>query len=69
MKDVVTDIDDLKEYKKLLRTRTNVLVMFGKTGMISSGATRDVAFTSGLHSLVQRLLLNGWDSVLFQLRT
>jgi aldehyde:ferredoxin oxidoreductase len=32
LKDVVMDVDDLKEFKKLLRTRTNVLAMFAKNG-------------------------------------
>ena len=32
MKDVIADVDDLKEFKKVLRTRTNVLAMFAKSG-------------------------------------
>eukprot|EP00118_Oscarella_pearsei_P015366 m.138527 g.138527 ORF g.138527 m.138527 type:complete len:765 (+) comp38247_c0_seq18:43-2337(+) len=31
LKEVISDIDDVKEFKKLLRTRTNILVMFSKT--------------------------------------
>ncbi|XP_013389215.1 protein disulfide-isomerase A5-like [Lingula anatina] len=29
--DLIIDVDDVKEFKKLLKTRTNVLVAFGKT--------------------------------------
>ncbi|XP_065832181.1 protein disulfide-isomerase A5-like [Oscarella lobularis] len=31
LKNVVSDVDDIKEFKKLLRTRKNVLILFGKS--------------------------------------
>ncbi|XP_065832162.1 protein disulfide-isomerase A5-like isoform X1 [Oscarella lobularis] len=31
LKNIVSDVDDIKEFKKLLRTRKNVLILFGKS--------------------------------------
>lgn len=32
-KSLISEIDDLKEFKKTLRTKTNLLVVFAKSGM------------------------------------